>query len=433
MAVHSVSSEHTNRMGLTNKGGEAAISGNINPIRYRAWIKSLPFYNKWFVLLVLTRPFIDMLYFMKETSPLLSPLYWVGILTPILTLYSLQATREKNLEIQRVFPGLKLLMYLTLASIFVGTLNTGNLIAYMGLMFKIITPLVLGYFIGRIILLEGFKEKLLYTLSLAALFASILMVLEYFVNPGSRSMGSTGNEYVEGFFADPFSYGMYLNILLVTGLRESYTKKYRRWVFCVLLAGSVVLLTIGHLSSIALLGVLSLYKYMYKIGRGGALPYIIIIAAALYFMQNEIAEDSVSGQQLSNEMEVIVGTRPVEQAAHGRMSRWIMYMDAWSDQTSFSKIFGIPYTFERGIEQWISGSVHNDFLRMMFTVGIFGLAVYIFIIMRLFLSKRGDPEYMLEFKSMMLVVVVYSFTALPLLVPMTSYLFAISLGMFAKR
>ncbi len=403
------------------------------PPRHREWIKSLPFYNKWFVMLVLTRPFIDMLYFMKETSPLLSPLYWVGILTPIMTFYSLNATREKNIEIQRVFPGLKLLMWMTFVAIFIGSWTSGNLIAYIGLVFKIITPFVLAYYIGRIILLEGFKDRLIYTLSLAALFASILMVLEYFVNPGSRSMGSVGNEYVEGFFADPFSYGMYLNILLVTGLKGSYSKRYKRFVFIVLLAGSLVLLTIGHLASIGLLVVLSLYKYMYKIGKGGSLPYVIIVASAFYFLQAEIAEDSRPGQQVSNEMEVLAGTRPIEQGAHGRMSRWIMYMDAWTDQSMFSKLFGISYSIEPGIEQWISGSVHNDFLRMMFTVGIFGLILYLIIILRLLLSKQGDSMYTLEYKSMMLIIIVYSFTSLPLLVPMTSYLFAISLGLFAKK
>ena len=53
-----------------------------------AWYKGSPLFKKWFILLILLRPLIDNFYELKETSALASPLYIVGILTPILILLS---------------------------------------------------------------------------------------------------------------------------------------------------------------------------------------------------------------------------------------------------------------------------------------------------------------------------------------------------------
>ena len=55
---------------------------------WKQWLGSLPWSLRWFVLLVLFRPFVDNFYFLKETSIFLSPLYIVGVMTPILIVAS---------------------------------------------------------------------------------------------------------------------------------------------------------------------------------------------------------------------------------------------------------------------------------------------------------------------------------------------------------
>src|SRR5690606_37404668 len=53
---------------------------------WKLWLSALPWPLRWFPILVLIRPIVDNFYFLKEVSPLLSPLYAVGILTPVLTI-----------------------------------------------------------------------------------------------------------------------------------------------------------------------------------------------------------------------------------------------------------------------------------------------------------------------------------------------------------
>ena len=50
--------------------------------RWSSWFRSVPWVLRWFLILVLFRPALDTLYFLKDVSPILSPLNIVGILTP---------------------------------------------------------------------------------------------------------------------------------------------------------------------------------------------------------------------------------------------------------------------------------------------------------------------------------------------------------------
>ena len=58
------------------------------------WLKSLHYTQKWFVILILLRPIIDNFYYLKAISPLVSPLYIVGVLTPILCLWSISKIKN---------------------------------------------------------------------------------------------------------------------------------------------------------------------------------------------------------------------------------------------------------------------------------------------------------------------------------------------------
>ncbi len=55
---------------------------------WRLWYKSQHITAKWFILLLVFRPLLDNFYFLKEISPLLSPLYWIGVLTPVFIIWS---------------------------------------------------------------------------------------------------------------------------------------------------------------------------------------------------------------------------------------------------------------------------------------------------------------------------------------------------------
>src|SRR5262245_10118257 len=60
---------------------------------WRRWLKELPWSCKWFVLFILIRPVADNFYSLKEISPLYSPLYILGVLTPVFILLSFLSNR----------------------------------------------------------------------------------------------------------------------------------------------------------------------------------------------------------------------------------------------------------------------------------------------------------------------------------------------------
>ena len=73
---------------------------------WKYWISALPWHLKWFAVLVLIRPIIDNFYYLKNISPLLSPLYLVGILTPILCISSIISYRKKDVSVFDILFGI---------------------------------------------------------------------------------------------------------------------------------------------------------------------------------------------------------------------------------------------------------------------------------------------------------------------------------------
>jgi hypothetical protein len=65
----------------------------MNFKEWLAWYRSLPITKKWFIILILIRPISDNFYDLKEVSVLTSPLYIIGILTPLLILFSFTSPR----------------------------------------------------------------------------------------------------------------------------------------------------------------------------------------------------------------------------------------------------------------------------------------------------------------------------------------------------
>ena len=63
---------------------------------WKSWLTELPWMHRWFILLILLRPLIDAIYFLKEVSPFLSPLYLVGVATPVLASYAILKIPRPN-------------------------------------------------------------------------------------------------------------------------------------------------------------------------------------------------------------------------------------------------------------------------------------------------------------------------------------------------
>ncbi|HEX5003120.1 MAG TPA: hypothetical protein VFW78_11545, partial [Bacteroidia bacterium] len=64
--------------------------------QWRRWYSGLHSSVKWFIVLVILRPVIDNFYYLKTVSPFLSPLYLVGVLTPLLALWTIFKIKKPN-------------------------------------------------------------------------------------------------------------------------------------------------------------------------------------------------------------------------------------------------------------------------------------------------------------------------------------------------
>ena len=63
---------------------------------WKAYWKTLDWSRKWFAIFLIVRPLVDTMYFLKQYSALLSPVYIFGILTPLLAVASIQSVHFKR-------------------------------------------------------------------------------------------------------------------------------------------------------------------------------------------------------------------------------------------------------------------------------------------------------------------------------------------------
>src|SRR4249920_2644732 len=88
----------------------------MNFKEWKKWLGELPWSCKWFVLFILIRPVTDNFYNLKEISPLYSPLYILGILTPVFILLSFLSSRFPKKYSSPVDVPVRILILLILAN-----------------------------------------------------------------------------------------------------------------------------------------------------------------------------------------------------------------------------------------------------------------------------------------------------------------------------
>ncbi|MBP9790460.1 MAG: hypothetical protein KBD57_07960, partial [Bacteroidia bacterium] len=64
--------------------------------QWKAYWKKIDWTRKWFAVFILLRPIVDNFYKLKEISSFLSPIYIMGVLTPILCISAMVSMRNKK-------------------------------------------------------------------------------------------------------------------------------------------------------------------------------------------------------------------------------------------------------------------------------------------------------------------------------------------------
>lgn len=367
---------------------------------WKIWIKSKPWILKWFILLVLLRPIIDNLYFLKEISPFLSPLYIVGVLTPIIVVYVLaKFPRPKKSSFDKYF---KIWSFFLLVGIlFVIIFDPLSKDSFEFLL-KLSLPIYLYFFVRVFIQNKRDLEGLLTTFLYSGGFVAVLLLYELLFG-AIRIVESRGMERLQGSFGDVVSYGIYLSFcFLIAGYfyfsKKGEISKPKRMRLLVIVGGLslLTLFNIHHVASYTtFVAILLLFMvFNFRGNKGGALVLSVLFFLMFYLFGQSIIEEKIT-PLLQTDISVYEGEKGSEKLLHGRVGRWTVMLDKFTDQNAFAQFFGYPLTLTRSYHYVGVGS-HNDYIRILFLSGYFGLFYYL-VLLIVFFKKAKKLEYSIKF------------------------------------
>ena len=289
------------------------------------WLGDLPWTLKWFPILVLLRPIIDNLYFLKEVSPFLSPLYIVGALTPLLCIVAIvRYSSAPSTRGDQLFSAWSVMLFAACMLLFFReplSLQTAEFIL------KLTMPVYLFFFLRRLIRSRRDLQGVLMSFWLSAIPVALLLLYEVFIQPVAIQE-SRGMERIQGSFGDVVSYGSYITFAVIIAcysLLSNSSKKFNLswpWVFTIGL-GLLGLLNIHHLASYAVVACLLVYFVLivlkYRSELGWALLLVIAIGV-VYFGEDPLRDRIIP--LLETDFRVYRGEVGSEKLLHGRIGRW---------------------------------------------------------------------------------------------------------------
>ncbi len=346
------------------------------------WVRELPWLLRWFPLLVVLRPLVDSLYFLKEVSPLASPPYLVGVLTPILSIAALIKYRYPSFgKIDKAFLYWSILVLL---NCFFLVLYDPLSILSIEFVLKLAMPVHLFFFLRILIQdirdLHGIIQSFLY----AGIFIAGILLFEVLVNPIGIEE-SRGLQRIQGSFGDVVSYGMYITFALIGATYYFFARNHivlqnKRLTLIGIVAaiGILGLVNIHHTATYTVfLLIVSLYLLFNfregNVGTGFAL--IVIAGIAISYFGSGLVEEKIS-PLIETDLAVYSGEQDTDRLLHGRVGRWRTMLSKFSSESMSIQFFGYPLKFDY-VYQFIGIGSHNDFIRVLFATGILGLFLYL--------------------------------------------------------
>ena len=397
------------------------------------WFKQLPWSRKWFVILILIRPAVDGLYFLKDISPLLSPLYMIGVLTPVIITAGFFAQAYPRIGIVRhdVLFGLLGLIVGVNCIFILGievSIGTAEIVS------KLTLPFFLYFFLRRCVRtgddLLGIVMAFVYSASIPISIA----IFETIVAPVNHHDVARGMERVHGIYADVVSYAVYstqaflcLSYLFLLQGRSQFAGTLVRATRDLIIGFSmclVCLFAIKHAASWAVAGALLLLLAFHSFSQL-RLPLVIglltMIVVSFFYLGDRIREDTVSIYQ--TDLAIVRGNERLERGLHGRVTTWKKMLGDWYEFPIFSKMLGGPLSLRKEARTMLLGAAHNDYLRFTFVAGLAGLAIYLlFLVNQLLSSFKAPTAEQFLIRGTVVLIGLYSITILPTLYAPCIYL-----------
>ncbi|WCO01130.1 O-antigen ligase family protein [Psychroserpens ponticola] len=389
---------------------------------YKQWFGSREVALKWMLVVILLFPFFAATWEMKETSGF-SPLQVLGLMVFVFgfLFYVRKSTRTPNLTI-----AFFIFIFLFVLNHFL-VFGFEQSFSQFGQSIRAILPFVLFFYfrkhLNSVIDIEGF----LITFLIASVFPIGTLYYEILFDPivevyNTESRG--GGLRLSGFYADLFGYMSHLICGFVCYcyfyIKNSNRKK-KHFVFgnfgfiIVLLIFLVGVYNLRHQASWAV-SIVLLIVFIYFIRKKVsvlqlAIFFVIMFGVGIYFYF-EIFE-----VLYAKDISVAEGNADDSRALNGRVWIWRRYFAYWEDFNILSQVFGSGLAQHEKAKVMMSGGMHNDYVRIFFTTGIFGILCYLYFLLTVL--RSSFKPMIVEFKFLLLanliVVAMYSISSLPLL------------------
>ena len=379
---------------------------------WKIWLKSKPWRLQWFIYILLLRPFAETLYFLKDTSPLLSPLYWIGVATPFFALIAISRYRFVKTEVDKTFGVLAILI---LASAFMVLPGAINLFNFFNLFLKLTYIVYIYYFLRIFVQSRTDFIGVLTTMLYASIFPLFNLIYEVLTGGGS-------NARLHGMFADVINYASYLlfSVIIVVYFyfqrrKSPMMMNIKPWL--IIIYFGIVLMgmwEIKHMASIAVFFVVvGLFLKHDMKRRVVQIALYLVITVVVVLLYGDKFYEEVINPRMEKEVEVVEGKREQSQAFHGRMWRWQWLWGEYEKSSVFAKMVGYPWDMGYAIHM-VGITVHNDFLRMLFFTGIIGFITWLMflgrIIRRIKYLNKADRFVSIALLSSLFL---YSMTTIP--------------------
>lgn len=398
---------------------------------WKTWLGQQPWSLRWFLILVLFRPVLDLLYFMKSISPYLSPLYIVGVATPVLIIASYFSAR-----FPRVRSTIPDLAFVVLSGLFlfnaIAVLTLGVELLTLEVVFKLMTPVMLYFFVRHLIRSRRDLHGLLTTFLYSTIVPIGMLLYESLIDPFDSGVVNTRDfDRFNGLFADVMSYAIYVigaflivSYFLLHSIGKPSFKRKAVEFSAIGIITTLCLLNMHHGSSWAVFAALSLLLvfHLFSLRLAPVLLLVVTVAAGGYFLVGSAVEQRVA-TMFSTEMAVLDNEEKAGRIFHGRGYRWMRYVDDWKAAPMSAKLLGITVSDRAPDRAKLLSGTHNDYFRIGFASGLIGLVVYLFAIMLFGFAAFRKPRaerYLLL--GAVAIVLLYSVTTTPTLYAPLMYL-----------
>ena len=401
---------------------------------WKTWVGALPWTMKWFVLLVLFRPVIDIMYFLKEVSPVVSPLYIIGVLTPIIIVLCLFSGRFPGKENTKqdvlmnawgVILGINCMLILTLEI----SLDSLQLII------KLISPILLFIYLRHFIRSKQNLIGILTTFLYSTIFPFGMQLFERFISPLGQTVHTRGHVRFEGLFADVVSYAIYImGALLVAAyffLRRESGESFRKRSIRLGVVGILAvmgLVNMHHTASWMVAGMLFALLCFCSLRKGqlSTIAFLVILLAIGYIGFGNTISERLS-DSLQTDIAVLDGEKDIDRAFHGRVWRWKMLINYWLDKPIIDQALGLSVSAMYVDYMMFGSAIHNDYMRIISVTGILGFLLYgayYVVLLAQSMKLRLEDQFLVQ--GSVLIMLMYSVTTTPTLyMPLLYLVFSI--------